>query len=77
MGFRVAKSESLACLHCKAGRAVQIEPGLRTKSPENGNYSMNAQRLSEFSAGYLVDWELRDRLPNCKGPQLAGLCALS
>jgi hypothetical protein len=38
-------------LHCKPGGPVQIEPGLRSESPENGNYSMNAQRLSAFSAG--------------------------
>jgi hypothetical protein len=50
--------------------------GLRAKSPENGNYSMNGQRLSAFSTGYLVHSELGDLLTNRKGPQLAGHSAM-
>jgi hypothetical protein len=44
-----AEPESLVSLHCKPGRAVQIEPILRPLSPENGNISKNCQRLSAFS----------------------------
>jgi hypothetical protein len=59
------------------GRPVQIEPGLWRKSPENGNYSMNGQRLSAFSAGNFGNRESGDRLPNCKSPPLAGFSAIS
>ena len=31
---------------CRAGHAVQIEPGLRPRSPENGNISKTCRRLS-------------------------------
>jgi hypothetical protein len=32
-------------LHCKLGHAVQIEPGLRSRSPKNGNTSNIRRRL--------------------------------
>jgi hypothetical protein len=35
--------------HCKLGHAVQIEPGLRPGSPENGNISNICRRLSTIS----------------------------
>jgi hypothetical protein len=53
-------------LHSKVRRPVQIEPGLRPKSPENGNYSMNGRRLSAVSAGNAGNWESGDRLPIAK-----------
>ena len=69
--------EFWARLHCKPGRAVQIEPGLRPKSPESGNYSMDSQRLSAYSTASFGKWESGDRLPNCKSPPLAGFSAMS
>src|SRR3954452_19165317 len=73
--LRVPSPQTLTNLHCKPGRPVQIEPGLRPESPENGNYSMNGQRLSAFSAGYSANLESGDRLGNCESPPVAGFSA--
>ena len=35
--------------HCKLAHAVQIEPSLRPRSPENGNISTIRRRLSAIS----------------------------
>jgi hypothetical protein len=47
--FPAEEPESLTSLHCKTGHAVQIESGLRRKSPENGNISNIRRRLSAIS----------------------------
>ena len=47
--FPTAEPEKLASLHCKPGHAVLIEPGLRSRSPENGSISNIRRRLSAIS----------------------------
>jgi hypothetical protein len=53
-------------------RAVQIEPSLRTPSPENGNISKNCRRLSTISPRNRSNMESGDRSLNCKSPAIAG-----
>ena len=50
---RYVRARSVACMHCDTGHAVQIEPRLRSRSPENGNISNIRRRLSAIS---LRDW---------------------
>jgi hypothetical protein len=38
--------EEFGELHCKLGHAVRIEPGLRRRSPKNGNISSIRRRLA-------------------------------
>jgi len=47
--FAVSQGGEFGQLHCKLGHAVQIEPGLRPRSPENGNISDMCRRLSVIS----------------------------
>lgn len=51
---------------------VQIEPGLRPQSPENGNFSKTRRRLSAISPSVRSNSEPRDQQPICKSPPLAG-----
>jgi hypothetical protein len=62
-------------LHFKLGRAVQIEPCLRSQSPKSGSISVYGRRLSDTPGPSLRSREPRDRWPNCKSPPLAGLSA--
>src|SRR5229473_8182963 len=54
-------------LHCKLDHAVQIEPGLRSRSPKNGNISNIRRRLSEISPWKWPNLESGDRRPIAKG----------
>jgi hypothetical protein len=47
--FAAGQGGEFGQLHCKLGHAVQIEPGLRPGSPENGNISNICRRLSTIS----------------------------
>jgi hypothetical protein len=58
---------------CHGGHAVQIEPGLRPRSPENGNISNIRRRLSAISLPQRPIWEPGDRWPIRKSPLLAGI----
>ena len=42
-------SKPVACKYCDTGRAVEIEPGLLSESPKNGNISNISRRLSTIS----------------------------
>ena len=66
------RGRELRDLYSNVLRPVQIEPSLWLKSPQNGNYSMNGQRLSALSADTSGNREFGDRLRNCKSPPLAG-----
>jgi hypothetical protein len=63
-------------IHCQPRHSVQIEPGLRPQSPENGNISKNCRRLSTISACKPSNRESGDRLLNCKSPPLAAFSAM-
>ena len=56
------------------GYAVQIEPGLRPQSPENGNISNIRRRLSAISLPETPIPKPGDRSPIRKSRPLAGLC---
>ena len=45
---------------------AQIEPGLRSVSPKNGNISIIRQRLSVISLLDCSNWECRDRASTAK-----------
>jgi hypothetical protein len=47
--FAAGQGGEFGQLRCKLGHAVQIEPGLRPGSPENGNISNICRRLSTIS----------------------------
>jgi hypothetical protein len=54
---------------------VEIEPGLRPQSPENGSFSSVCQRLSAVSLGECRKSEPGDWRLIRKSPPLAGLSA--
>jgi hypothetical protein len=58
---RFSRGREFGKLHCKLGHAVQIEPGLRPRSPENGNISNIRRRLSTISLPQRPIWEPGDR----------------
>jgi hypothetical protein len=58
-------------------RSVQIEPGLRPQSPENGNISKNCRRFSTISASDPSNEASGERWLNCKTPPLAGFSAIA
>src|ERR1700716_4284451 len=73
---RYVRARSVACMHCDTGHAVQIEPRLRSRSPENGNISNIRRRLSAIS---LRDWPnsaSRDRPQFAKAPHWRGFLTL-
>jgi hypothetical protein len=59
--FAVGQGREFGEFHCKLGHAVQIEPGLRPRSPENGNISNIRRRLLAISLPQRPIWEPRDR----------------
>jgi hypothetical protein len=56
---------------------VQIEPGLRLQSPENGNISNIGRRLSAIPSRRWPNSEPGDRLPIRKSPPLAAFLPVS
>jgi hypothetical protein len=56
---------------------VQIEPGLRSRSPKNGNISNIGRRLSAVPGQKWLIPERGDRLPIRKSPPLAGISAIT
>jgi hypothetical protein len=57
--------------------AVQIEPGLRSLSPENGNISNIRRRLWAVSLWRCSNLETGDRPPIRKSPPLAAIYAIA
>jgi hypothetical protein len=62
---------------CHSDHAVQIEPGLRSRSPKNGNISNIGRRLSAVPGQKWLIPERGDRLPIRKSPPLAGISAIT
>jgi hypothetical protein len=60
---------------CQPRHAVQIEPGLCTQSPRNGNFPNVRRRLSAISLPECPKWGSGDWPLTCESPPLAGLCA--
>jgi hypothetical protein len=64
-------------LHCKLGHTVRIEPGLRPRSPKNGNFSNIRRRLSAILLSECRKSEPGDWWPIRKSPPLVGLSGIS
>ena len=58
-------------------RTVQIETGLRSRSPKNGNISNIRRRLSEIYRWKWPNLESGDQRPIYKSPLLAGIIAIT
>jgi hypothetical protein len=58
--------------HCRTGHAVAIEPGLRRRSPKNGNIWIFVRRLSAIWACKAPNLEPGDWPMDRKSPPLAG-----
>src|SRR6202043_1602406 len=70
-------AENLVIFHSKQGRAVLIEPGLRSLSPENGNISNIRRRISADPSRKRPNPESRDQPPIRKSPPLAGISGIA
>jgi hypothetical protein len=62
---------------CRGGHAVQIDLGLRPRSPKIGNISNARWRLSAIPRRNCLNSESGDTPPIHKSPQLVGLSGIS